>query len=115
MQGRLRRPLICAEERTSGASGDFEGDEITESQKKLIKYFFAEVMGDWVFRARASTAEQTRSTVMVNGAMWPLKSNGLKTGSFLGLEKVHSEHTTKTKFKTLKHFSFSFHLNCIRL
>ena len=65
-----------------------------------------------MFRGRALTAEQTRSTVMVNGAMWPLKSNGLKTGSFLGLEKVHSKHTTNYKFKTLKHFSFSFHLNC---
>ena len=64
-----------------------------------------------MFRARALTAEQTRSTVMVNGAMWPLKSNGLKTGSFLGLEKVDSEHTTKTKFKTPKNFSFSSHLN----
>ena len=41
-----------------------------------------------MFRARALTAERTRSTVMVNGAMWPLKSNGLKTGSFLGLDNV---------------------------
>ena len=64
-----------------------------------------------MFRARALTAEQTRSTVMVNGAMWLLKSSGLKTGSFLGLEKVDSKHTTNYKFKTLKHFSFSSHLN----
>ena len=50
---------------------------------------------------------------MVNGAMWLLKSNGLKTGSFLGLEKVDSEHTTKTKFKTLRKpfLLFSFHVS----
>ena len=80
--------------------------------KEMNQIFLCRCDGDWMFRARALTAEQTRSTVMVNGAMWPLKSNGLKTGSFLGLEKVHSDHSTKTKFKTLKNHSFSFHFHC---